>query len=215
MASETDVANIALGRLRVGQTISDITDQDTKARTCLRFMEFCRHETLRAFPWGFSLKAQALAEVADQTFPGWTYVYAYPDDCLMVRAVADEGGIRSIRQSVFRDSWDQYGLESRKNPFQIALKDDGASKVILSDVPDAYAFFTYDVTGIGLWPSDAVSTYGDRLAMEVGGPLQADSGVIQAAQQRYFISIANAAAQSLNESADDPRPESPSISCRY
>lgn len=214
MASQVDVANLALGRLRVSKFINDLADQTTAAGICNRFMDQCRQEVLRAFPWNFATKAIQLAEVADQTFPGWAYVYAYPDDALMIRAVADEGGIRSARQSVFARSFDALSAQMVANPFQVALKDDAASRVLLSDVPSAWAFTTTDVAAVGLMPPDFISVWAWRLAMEVGGPLQADDARITRAEQSYGAWLSIASAQSFNESKDDPRQESPSISCR-
>lgn len=215
MASQTDVANMALGRLRVGQTIADIADENTPARICLRFIDQCRQEVLRAFPWNFAFKTVQLSEVADQTFPGWEFVYAYPDDCLMCRAVSDASGLRYVRQLITSNSWSDFNTFSSQQPFQIALKDDAASRVILSDVESAYAFYTVDVEGVGLMPPDFVNVWAWRLAMEVGGPLQADDASVQRAAQNYAAWLTVAAAQSMNESRDDPRQDSPSIECRY
>lgn len=206
---------MALSRLRVGKFINDLSDQNTAAGICSRFMDQTRQEVLRAFPWGFATKASQLVEIADQTFPGWTYVYAYPDNCLMLRAVADEGGIRYARQSVFSSQWENQIQLGRANPFQVALKDDAASQVVLSDVPSAWAFFTVDVDGVGLMPPDFVSAWADRLAMEVGPSLQADDARITRAEQGYYLKLSMAAAQSFNESKDDVPQESASISCRY
>jgi hypothetical protein len=50
--------------------------------------------------------------------------------------------------------------------------------------------------------------------MEAGGPLQAKADLIDRAEGRYLRSLSTAAAQALNESRDDEKPESPSISCR-
>lgn len=214
MASEADVANLALGRLRVGQFISDLTDETSEARICSKFMDQCRQEVLRAFPWNFAFKATQLAQVSGQSFPGWTYVYAYPDDCLMLRAVADESGMRYARQLATSNAWSDFSVFASRQPFQVALKDDAASRVILSDVAIAWAFFTVDVEGVGLMPPDFVSVWAWRLAMEVGGPLSADDARITRAEQSYVAWFSVASAQSMNEAGDDPSQDSPSISCR-
>lgn len=214
MASEVDVANLALGRLRISQFIADLSENNNQARVCNRFFNHCRQEVLRDFPWNFSTRYEQLAEVSGQTFPGWGYVYQYPDDCMLMRAVADEGGIRTASRYVHDCRYDYANDYVRRWPFQIALKDDNASKVILSDVGTAYGFFSVDVENIGVWPSDALSAFAWRLAMEVAGPLQADGASIDKAEQAYIVQLSRASAQSFNESKDDPVPDSPSISCR-
>lgn len=214
MASETDIANLALGRLRISKTIADLDEQSTPARNISRVFTQCRQECLRAFPWPCATRAQQLVEVANQTFPGWTYVYQYPSQCLMVRAVADEGGIRFVRQFSDANNFRDFNRVVKVQPWQIALKDDNASNVILSDVPDAWAFMTFDLDTIGVFPADLASVIAWRVAMEVGGALQADGEMIDRAEQRYAIWFANASAQSYNESKDDDPPDSPSVSCR-
>lgn len=211
--SDTAIANLALGRLGVGQAIASLSEQSTPARICNRFFDQCRQEVLRTFPWGFALRAQALAIVSGQTFPGWTYVYQYPQTCLMVRAVGDQYGLRFMRPSLFCQNQDQWPQVMRF-PWQQALKDDNASVVLLSDVASAYAYFTVDVTNTSVFPADFTSTLADRLAMEVGGPLQVKADLINNAQNRYAWSLSRSTAQALNESKDDEKPESPSITCR-
>lgn len=211
--SSTEIANLTLGRLGVGQLITSIDDQITPAKLCKRFYHQCRREVLRAFPWDFAQRNEALALVAGQTFPGWTYVYQYPNECLMVRAVGDVSGIRYARSAVFCREREQWPPVLRY-PWQQALKDDNASRVLLTDVSSAYAFFTVDLENTGVFPPDFTSVFAWRLAMEVGGPLQCKAELVDRAQQQYLFWHSHASAQAMNESRDDEKPESPSISCR-
>jgi len=213
---QTGLYNLALGRIGVGQAVASPTENSVPAKTCNRFYEQCRQEVLRAFPWGFALRAEPLALVSGQAFPGWSCVYQYPDDCLMVRAVADENGIRRVRSSFLmsdRNCWSQ--LTQVRQPWQVALKDDGASQVLLTDVAEAWSFHTYDVENTGAWPVDFGGVLAWRLGMEVGGPLQAKRDLVDACEQRYGMWLSNATAASMNEQRDDTRAESPSITCRY
>lgn len=211
----TAAANLALGRVGVGQAIAALTENSVPAKTCNRFFEYCRQEVLRAHPWGFALRAEPLALVADQTFPGWGYVYQYPSNCLMVRAVGDESGLRVVRDAFIScDSNRDTILQQYKVPYQIALKDDGASQIIVTDIETAWAFFTVDVPNPGAWPVDFGGVFAWRLAMEIGGPLSAKRELVDAAEQRYVSWMSHAAAASMNEQRDDVRAESPSISCR-
>lgn len=216
MTDQVGVYNLCLGRLGVGQSIGAPTENSVPAKLCNRFYDQCRQEVLRAFPWGFALRAQALALIADQTFPGWTYVYAYPNGCLNMRAVADASGIRRVYSSVLTcdPCWPTY-LQQVRMPWQKALKTDGASQVLLTDVVTAWGFFTQDVANLGAWDSDAISVLAWRLAMDVGGPLQASASLVSAATANYAAWMSQAAANTMNEQKDDPVPESLSITCRY
>lgn len=211
----TGAANLCLGRLGIGKAIASLTENSVEARTCNRFFDQCRQEVLRAHPWGFALRAEPLALVAAQTFPGWTYVYQYPDDCIMVRAVGDESGMRIIRDAFLTCDSTQTVLQQYRAPWQVALKDDGASLVLLSDVTTSWAFFTADVENTGAWPVDFGSVFAWRLAMEVGGPLLCKRELVDAAEQRYLAWLSQAAAAAMNEQRDEARAESASITCRY
>lgn len=212
---DTGVANMCLGRLGVSRAIGALTENSVEAKTCNRFFQHCRQEVLRSHPWGFALRAEALAIVADQSFPGWGYVYQSPSRSLMIRSIADANGIRVMRDAFLSgDSSRWEMLRMIRVPWQIALKDDGASQVILCDLSDAWAFHTVDVDNIGAWPADAVSVFAWRLAMEVGGPLSAKAELVERAESRYGSYLSWATANNMNEQKDDARAESPSIACR-
>lgn len=216
MTDQVGVYNLCLGRLGIGQALGAPTENSVPAKLCNRFYDYARQEVLRAFPWGFALKADPLALISGQTFPGWTYVYQYPVDCLSMRVVADAAGIRRVYSSILAcdPCWPTL-LQQVRMPFQKALKADGASQCLLSDVVTAYGFYTVDVKNIGAWDVDFAGVVADRLAMEVGGPLQAKADLISAAGTRYEYWKSQAAANAMNEQKDDPVPESPSITCRY
>lgn len=213
---QTGLYNTTLGRLGVGQVIGAPTENSVPAKTCNRFYEQCRQEVLRAFPWGFALRAEPLALVADQEFPGWGYVYQYPNGCLNMRAVGDENGLRVVRSQCLSSdpSWWQT-LQNVRQPWQKAIKDDGASQVLLTDVVDAWGFYTLDVTNTGAWEIDFASVLASRLGMEVGGPLQATRSLIDRCEQHYVNWLSMATANSMNEQKDDRPAESESITCRY
>ncbi len=215
MTDQVGVYNMCLGRLGVGQAVAAPTENSVPARTCSRFYDQCRQEVLRAFPWPFATRAEALALVADQTFPGWSYVYQMPSKCLNMRAVADSSGIRQIATSLTCDPTDFSTLRQFRQPWQKALKTDGASQVILSDVVNAWGFFTFDVTNTGAWDVDVAGIIADRLSMEVGGPLQAKPELVIAATNRYLTWFSMAAATAMNEQRDDAQAESSSITARY
>lgn len=216
MTDQTGVYNLTLGRLGVSQAVGSPTENTVPAKICNRFYDQCRQEVLRAFPWGFATRAEPLALVAGQTFPGWSYVYQYPSGCLNMRAVGDAAGMRtaySLLLSSDPNFWTT--LQQVRQPWAKALKADGASQVLLTDIQTAWGFFTVDVTNLGAWDADAIGVLAWRLAMEVGGPLQAKADLVTAAEARYTAWFSWAAAASMNEQKDDKPAESPSISCRY
>lgn len=212
---DTYVANLTLGRLGVGKAIASLTENTVEAKACSRFYTLCRQDVLRAFPWNFALKAEAMAVFSGQTFPGWGYVYQYPNGCLTLRSVGDEGGIRTVRDYAWLRYQDAapYPLPYRL-PWKVALKSDGASRVVLTDMADAWAFYTADVDNPGAWSIDFASVFAWRLAMEVGGPLSAKKELVSAATNAYVTWAREAQAASLNEELDDMPSDSASITSR-
>jgi len=216
MAELTGIANLTLGRLGIGKAVASITENSVEAKTLNRFYVQCRQEVLRAFPWGFATKAEPLALVSAQTFPGWEYVYQYPNGCLNMRAVGDENGLRRVRSLGYCNyAGYEHVLQGIRQPWQVAIKDDGASQVLLTDVEDAWGFYTLDVSNPGAWPVDFGTVLSWRWAMEAGGPLQAKADLIDRAEARYGVWFSQAAAATMNEQKDDAQAESPSITCRY
>lgn len=216
--SETSIANMALGRLGIGQAIADLDEQSGPARICARFYHACRKEVLRAFPWPFAQKAAALAAVSDEEFPGWQYIYQYPNECLMLWCVGDESGIRYAKEYANHcyamgdvTAWSTF---ARRQPFQLMNREDGGTTGILSDVPTAWGFYTGDVENPGTFAPDFESVLAWRLAMEIGGPLQAKMELIDRAENKFFAWYSRATAQAFNESGDDPQQASDSITCR-
>ncbi len=211
--SEVSIANLALARLGNSQLITALSDSSNPARLCNRFYSQCRKEVLRAFPWPFAMRSVALAQVAGETFPGWEYLYQYPSGCLSMRYVGDESGVRVAQTYLYRHDWMAFGNLVRRYPFTLMNRADGNIGV-LSDIAGAYGFYTVDIVNAGVFPADFESVVAWRLAMEVGGPLQADRARIADARAQYALAMREASAAAFNEGTDDRVPESDSIACR-
>lgn len=210
---QTGIYNASLGRIGIAESVSAPTDRTVRAEVCNRFYDSCRQEVIRAFPWPFATRNVALAQVASYTIPGWTYVYDTPDNSLRILAVTDLAGLRAWNSVYQCDDSQRY--TPTRYPWQIMLRNDAARQVIVTDLSPAYAFYLYDVTNTGAFPADFSSVLADRLSMEIAGPLKADAALASKAEQRYVLWNSRAAATAFNESRDDVRPESASITARY
>jgi hypothetical protein len=216
--NETSVANMALGRLGIGQTIASLDEATNPARQCKRWFDHCRDEVLRDLKPDFANVAEALALVADETYPGWGYVYQYPNECLVLH----DAGAQS-RVPVWYDEpyatggvggYRYYPYYVSNVPWKVALKADKASRVILSDIAEAWAFFTARVTNLNVWTPDAISALAWKLASEIAGAIQVKADLIQLARQSYEVEKSRTKAASRNEARQDRMPESPSIQIR-
>lgn len=216
MADATAIANMALGRIKVGRRITSLAEQSSEAKTCGFWMSECRRAVLRSMPWAVAQRAVSLAQIEGQEFPGWSYVYAYPTDALKVNFVSDDSGMRlSYRTNVATEQLISTYPQSTGVPWLLANSSDGQRRVILCDLTDAWAFYTADVTDFSVFPQDLASAIAWELAAEIGGSLGAADTAINAARTMAEMAKAGARAQSLNEERPDKTPESPSISCRY
>ncbi len=106
--SYVDVGNYALNRLGISDTIQDLSEETTRARVINRWIYQCRDEVLRDFQWGFASRPQALAVVANQEYPGWRYVYQYPDNALKVWGIGDAYGLRGWFTNPYSYRSDEY-----------------------------------------------------------------------------------------------------------
>lgn len=215
MVAQVDVFNMAVSRIGIGQTISDLEERTEPRRQCTRWFEFCRLEVLRNHPYAFARRAVQLAESADQTYPGYAFVYDYPNDCAQLLELIPEGGLRWQQGAILFCNWDEREMfRVPKISFERVMRTDGQAQAIATDLYDAYAVYTSSAPVIGMWPTDAVNALVWRLAAEIGGPLKADPRMVQMAWQQYEVMKLRSGGNDLNEGYPDPEPDGPSISAR-
>lgn len=105
MASKTDIANQALGRVGA-KLIFDLGELDNKnARIVSNVFEATVRELARMHKWNCLKRRSSLAQVLPAPAFGWTYAYELPADCL--RMVSLNG----------HDAWqdvDEFEIEGRR-----------------------------------------------------------------------------------------------------
>lgn len=219
MASEVAICNKALSRIGIDQLIESLNDPNSRARQCLLHYAETRDEVLEDFPWNFAQKVSALAVVSGVTVPGWQYVYRYPSDCLRAQVITDEGGARIPLLASFwtYDVWDYDNLFPQQNriPFRVMADPatDGA-RIIVTDIPDAYMWYTQRVTSPNQFSTLFRSALSWRLAAEISLGVKADPRMHQNAMDKYAWSVSQGQAHSLNEERPDRMQSSPSITIR-
>lgn len=196
MATDTDIANLALYHLGVGVDIADLTtESSTEAAACRKFFDQARQQTLRDFEWPFASKQAALGLVTTAPTTEWSYSYQYPADCLKFRRILS--GTRN----------DSY--QSRV-PFKIVYGTSGNE--IYTDFVSAVGEYTVDVTGaaLGRMTEDFVMAVSLRLAAYIAPRLTAGDPfkMGQRAMQLYQVELGLAAANAYNEEQGDITPES-------
>lgn len=92
MLNKNEIANLALKRLGVSLTVSDLaTDNSVQGKTIRSMFNTSMETLLEMHPWNFATKQAPLSLLMENPVPGYKYAYAYPADCLMIRQIACEG----------------------------------------------------------------------------------------------------------------------------
>lgn len=214
--SEVEISNRALGRIGISQLIEDLDDPNDRARQCRLQYGPCRDEVLEDFPFNFAQTFVQLSVVAEVEIPGFDYVYRYPAGCMKVHRVTDETGGRLQRTTIWsREVFNYDLLIPTKIPFQVMADPvtDGA-KIIVTDLPDAYAWFTRKVTDPSQFSALFRSALAWRMAMELALSLRVDPRLYQTAQNQYIWAVSQAQALAMNEARPDKQPESPAVQVR-
>lgn len=206
--SEVGIINTALVRLRVKQRLANLTDTEI-GRTAADVYPFVRDRLLAAYNWGFARRTEALAVLSGTPPIGWSYQYALPADCLIVRRVVDEGGSRYVGRAWYPDD---INLMVPKYPWQIV--NTAAGRALVCDLSPAYAIMTFRVTDVNEYPPGFRDALAWWVALELSSALNVDDDVSAKVERWAPQSAAVAFAQDGNQMLADPAPESPTVRVR-
>lgn len=160
MASQVAIINLGLNH--IGQkAISEPTEATVQAQSVARVWDYVLEETLRSFDWGFARVCAALALVSDYTPLNFTYAYAYPSKALIIWKLTYDG-----------DDEDSIGEK-----YKVLYAPANNQRVILTDLEDAYAVYSYNVTDTTKFDPFFVTALSHRLAAEVAVPLNGDKAM--------------------------------------
>ncbi len=200
MTSAVDLANRALLEAGTRTTITSFEEPSTEAAACATFYGPIRRQLLRGVHWGCAKKQLPLSllgtlSAGTGVYP-WTYKYAYPEDCLLLRYL-----LRTPPTGTGVIGDPGYFRPSPANRFEIA--NDGGVRVILSNVEFAIGVYTFDVTNVEIWDPLFEEAVVMALAAKLVIPLSGNVGM-----KGDFISLAltalnNARASDGNESPSD------------
>ena len=172
VSSPADVVNVTLQRIGYKLRVGSLYDGSKAANDALDIYAQTRDEVMRQDDWSFAernvsmtlLKSAPVAGYIppttwSTTYPPlpWLFEYAWPDDCLKVRAVKPV--------PLFLPEFDP-------QPCIFGLENDNSltppAKVILCNVPNAVLVYTGQVTDPANWEADFVEAIcgalGRRLA---------------------------------------------------
>ena len=173
--NRTDICNMALSIVS-RQRIDSLEDTSEEAKACAIYYEHTRQRLLKMYNWGFARHMEKLA-LRNQQIPGWDFCYGYPSDCLTVQLVFDEDNARQ--------------REMERQDFQIVTLT-GNDKVIATDVPFAWAEYTFDVKNTESFSPEFLEALTRMLAANLAIPLTSNTELMNINMQlaQNAISIA-------------------------
>lgn len=227
MNAPIDLYNRALSRIGIDQFLEDPNETSKSGSLFRLWYDTCLRNTLTDAWWNFATRAVALAMLDGDPPPGWQFKYGYPTDCLQARVVCDQDGSRTYLSTVFSSPpcWPQIndwcGQPQQPVPFVVMSEPtgtDSSQRILCTDLDEAYLLYTAYITDPNQFSDGFSNALAWRIASEIAGPfLGAPTGVQVAAScgKYYRDALMTAASQTLNESGQDYRPESPAVATRY
>lgn len=180
----------------ITRRINSLSDESQEARVCSQFYESARDELLAEHPWNFCKKTAMLLLKAEES-PYGKYVYAYPTDCVTMRRIFQSFVDADGRYVDSSGSWER----PSDGKYTVQRGRDG--KVIVSDVPDAFADYTCKVTDPLEFPPMWTEALVWKLACKIAVPLKGDGeskrdGLIRYYSEARSRAIVHDANESMN-----------------
>lgn len=124
--SKVQIVNMALSHLGKRSTIEDLGEESPEARLALLWYDQSLKQSLNIHDWIFARRRQALAVHSEEAPHPWLYRYEYPADCVRFRLIENP-----------------MGPDADAIPFKILQSSNKAEKTILTDVGEAYGWYTF------------------------------------------------------------------------
>lgn len=169
-----DLVNQALRAGGVPDRVGDLYDGSEPARIALELYGQCRDELMRATDWSFARRVVALTRLKGPPpgggftpatpwttiypYPGFLYEYAYPSDCLDLRAIiAPPGPMPDLdpQPALFRVDNDLTPVVSGSPP----TASGPPAKVILCNMTNALGVYRARVTDPATWEPGFIATF--------------------------------------------------------
>lgn len=201
MASDIDIANLALGHVGDEATVSslDPPEGSEQAEHCAQFYPVARDALLEMHTWNFATKRISPAMVSSPV-PEWQFAYALPNDCLNVVAVLPPGATSdysaggNVVGGANLTSYPQVNYMPQNSvytpqDFDLEIKDDGSS-IIYTNQQNALVRFVQRITDTTRFSPLFVLDCSWLLASFIAGPiLKGEEGMAEAERCLKQVSV--------------------------
>lgn len=165
--TDVDICNDALAHLG-RRTIETLVEATAEAQHCNRVYGKSRRAVLADSAWSFAHKQVALAEVTGETVEGWSYVYAWPSDCIVPRTIYNASNA-STGTSYDYDT-DRY-VQTGRIEFKVVVNSDGNARLIVTNQEDAILEYTANITATAIFSDQFIEALAYKIAAELAIPL--------------------------------------------
>jgi hypothetical protein len=202
--TRTDIGNLALRRLGISQTMTDVdTDTDTRAKAVRAVLDLAVQRLLSEYHWPMAERMEELGLVdgsEDEPYnDDWTFAYRYSTTWMkFIRVVDPAGGDRNPTQQ----SMIPYKTFS-----------DTSGRLILTDLEDAEAEVIV-IPEEGMYPAAFVEALSIKTAMLAGPSLEGDTKGGQDLEHDYETAIAHAKVIAATEAGYELPRDTPAIQAR-
>lgn len=195
----TDICNMALSYISKGSILS-LDDGSEEATQCKIHYDSCRSLMLRTYTWGFARRVVKLAAL-DESLPEWRFVYAYPAKCCAVRLIYNED-TAADKYTAQKASWDA-----------VIVSDN--TRAIATNVEEAWAEYTRDVTNTDVFPPEFVQALAHFLASQIALPLTGSGAIMETQYQMFQAFLLTAKKQDAQERNMPPDEKTPYQMARF
>lgn len=186
--SDVIIGNMALSFVGAKRSIvTALTDDNAGAEAVNLWYEYARLSTLEAYNWSFARKRLTLAVHADAPPDEWAFRYTYPSGIVAIRSI-----------------WNPLGESADAVPYDTELIAAGTARCILTNMEDAIAICTADITTTSLFSPTYVIAFARKIAECIAFTLTGKESVRDAQTQHFNFIIQQAAALDAQQVVKGP-----------
>jgi hypothetical protein len=208
--SDTQIANLALGRIGVSRTIASLDDRSAEAQAAKQWYAICRDAVLYDHPWPFASATATLALVQTDPSDEWGYRYRLPADCFRARYL-----VIPLATDLGLDPTGSINIIQQEGATAFEVTSDAQGGLLDTDLASPVTLkYTRTLPSPAFFSPSFALAVAWRLAAELAPSLARKPEIAQAMWQGYQQAVAGVAASADNEASPRRQPDAGSIRAR-
>jgi hypothetical protein len=192
------ICNMALSHIGQSKTIASLDEVNPGAQQCKLLFDLSRDAVLRAHPWNFAEKIEALVLISGESILGWDYLYQKPAKCLNALAVLNASTL----------------TEPRPQKFKAVMSPLTNVQAIACNLEGAYLKYTKQVEDPAVWDSMFADLVSWHLAAALAVPITGKNELALSCMQMFASKQPEAMRMNAGESQNTPEQSSEYVNSR-